>query len=70
MAKSNLINTRDINFLELIGNGKLYRVPPFQRDYSWKEEQWEDLWNDIADLRNKPMDRHYMGTLVVEGVNA
>ena len=68
MSKSNLINTRDINFLDLIGNGKIYRVPPFQRDYSWEEEQWEDLWNDSIDLRNRPDDRHYMGTLVVEGI--
>lgn len=67
MSKSNLLNTRDMNFLDLIGNGKVYRVPPFQRDYSWEEEQWEDLWNDILELRSKPNERHYMGALVVEG---
>lgn len=66
MSKANLLNTRDINFLELIGNGKLYRVPPFQRDYSWEEEQWEDLWNDLMELRARPDERHYMGALVVE----
>lgn len=66
MSKANLLNTRDINFMELIGNGKLYRVPPFQRDYSWEEEQWEDLWNDLLELRAKPDERHYMGALVVE----
>ena len=27
MAKSNPLNTRTINYLELIGNGKTYRVP-------------------------------------------
>jgi hypothetical protein len=66
MSKANLLNTRDINFMELIGNGKLYRVPPFQRDYSWEEEQWEDLWNDLMELRATPDERHYMGALVVE----
>ncbi len=35
MAKSNLLNTRTINYLEFIGNGKSYRIPPYQRDYSW-----------------------------------
>jgi hypothetical protein len=66
MARSNLLNTRTTNFLELFGNGRIYRVPPYQRDYSWEEEQWEDLWNDVLELRPEPDDRHYMGALVVE----
>ena len=66
MARSNVLNTRTINYLELIGNGKHYRVPPYQRDYSWSEEQWDDLWNDLMDLRADPEERHYLGALVVE----
>jgi len=50
MAKANLLNTSTSTFLELIGNGRLFKVPAYQRDYSWTEEQWEDLWTDIADL--------------------
>jgi len=67
MSRANILNTRTINYLELIGNGKVYRVPPYQRDYSWAEEQWEDLWNDVLDLRHRLDDAHYMGALVVEG---
>lgn len=67
MAKANLLDTKTVNFLELIGNGKVYRVPAYQRDYSWSAEQWEDLWKDIAERRGRPDDRHYMGALVVEG---
>lgn len=67
MAKINLLNTRTTNFLELVGNGRIYRVPPYQRDYSWEEEHWDDLWNDIMELRERPEERHYMGALVVEG---
>ncbi len=67
MAKINLLNTRTTNFLELVGNGRIYRVPPYQRDYSWEEEQWDDLWNDIVELRDRSDERHYMGALVVEG---
>ncbi|WP_090142504.1 DUF262 domain-containing protein [Limnohabitans sp. DM1] len=68
MAKSNLLKTQDVTFLDLIGNGKKYRVPSFQRDYAWEEEQWEDLWNDIQELLNAPRSFHYMGALVVEAV--
>src|SRR6188768_791550 len=67
MAKANLLNTGTSTFLELIGNGRLYTVPPYQRDYSWTEEQWEDLWTDIEELATRPDDTHYMGALVVEG---
>jgi Protein of unknown function DUF262/Protein of unknown function (DUF1524) len=67
MAKANLLNTSTTNFLELIGNGRVYRVPAYQRDYSWTEEQWEDLWNDVAALGERQDDVHYMGALVVEG---
>lgn len=66
MGMATMLNTRTVSFLELIGNGKHYRVPPYQRDYSWTEEQWEDLWNDILALRQAPEDRHYMGALVVQ----
>ena len=66
MGKTNFLHTRTANFLELVGNGRIYRVPPFQRDYSWEEEQWEDLWNDIAELTGHPEEQHYMGAIVVE----
>jgi hypothetical protein len=69
MGNANLLNTSTINLIELIGNGKVFHVPPYQRDYSWEEEQWEDLWNDLVELRGKPDERHYMGALVVESRN-
>ena len=67
MAKANLLNTSTTNFLELIGNGRVYRVPAYQRDYSWTEEQWEDVWNDVIAVAERQDDVHYMGALVVEG---
>lgn len=53
--------------MELIGNGKSHCVPPYQRDYSWSEENWEDLWNDIVELMPNSQDNHYMGALVIQG---
>lgn len=69
MAKSNLLKTQDVTFLDLIGNGKKYRVPSFQRDYAWEEEQWEDLWNDLQELLQAPGTNHYMGALVVKALS-
>ena len=36
---TNLFETKTVTFREIIGNGKKYAVPLYQRDYSWKEEQ-------------------------------
>jgi uncharacterized protein with ParB-like and HNH nuclease domain len=38
-----IIETSTPNFTEIMGNSKKYSVPPFQRDYSWKEEHWDDI---------------------------
>ncbi|MFM8293997.1 MAG: DUF262 domain-containing protein [Microcystaceae cyanobacterium] len=67
MARINLLDTRTTSFGDLIGNGKIYRVPPFQRDYSWDEENWEDLWQDILVLHTHSDASHYMGALVLQG---
>ncbi|GCL49521.1 hypothetical protein NIES3804_10760 [Microcystis aeruginosa NIES-3804] len=67
MPRTHLLDTRTSNFSDLIGNGKIYRVPPFQRDYSWKEENWEDLWQDIQTLYENPDSSHYMGAIVLQG---
>ncbi len=66
MARINLLDTRTTSFGDLIGNGKIYRVPPFQRDYSWSEENWEDLWQDVKALHTNPDSSHYMGALVLQ----
>ena len=66
MSRANVLDTRTTNYLDLIGNGKAYRVPPYQRDYAWTQQEWEDLWNDVVELRGEPAGRHYMGALVVQ----
>jgi len=50
----------------ILGNGKAYQVPVFQRDYSWDKEDWENLWNDIEELSNNKA--HYLGCLVLQPI--
>jgi len=65
MARSTLLNTDTEDLKELLSNGKTYSVPPYQRDYSWKEEHWEDLWEDLLTIEANKED-HYMGAVVLE----
>lgn len=51
----------------LMGNGLIYSVPRFQRDYSWTDEEWDDLWRDIEHvLSPEGESAHYMGYLVLQ----
>lgn len=65
MTRSTLLNTDTEDLKELLSNGKSYSVPSYQRDYSWNQENWEDLWDDLATVEASRED-HYMGTIVLE----
>lgn len=67
MAVNNLLDTSTVSLSDIIGNGKTYTVPPYQRDYSWKKDQWEDLWNDILAL-SETGNVHYMGSIVLQNM--
>jgi len=60
-------NTSNQTFRQLLGNGLTYRVPPFQRDYSWTEDEWDDLWQDMLGLFEADGEpAHYLGYLVLQ----
>ncbi|MFH1135187.1 MAG: DUF262 domain-containing HNH endonuclease family protein [Pseudomonadota bacterium] len=66
MAVTNF-NTSNQTFRKLMGNGLVYRVPKFQRDYSWTEQEWDDLWLDIVAMLEPGGEQgHYMGYLVLQ----
>lgn len=53
--------------LSEIFNKRIFRIPDFQRGYSWEEHQLEDFWEDLQNLH--PDKIHYVGMLTVEPVN-
>lgn len=66
MAVTNF-NTSNQTYRKLMGNGLVYRVPMFQRDYSWTEQEWDDLWQDIVAMLEPGGEQgHYMGYLVLQ----
>ncbi len=69
MAATNF-KTENNTFRKLIGNGLTYRIPRFQRDYSWTNEEWEDLWTDLlGTLKADGESAHYMGYLVLQSAD-
>ncbi|MGQ9805246.1 MAG: GmrSD restriction endonuclease domain-containing protein [Chlorobiales bacterium] len=55
-----------IKLVELLGDARQYLVPLFQRPYSWERQEWQTLWNDIADLCKTENSRpHFFGAVVL-----
>jgi hypothetical protein len=52
--------------LSKIFTENLFRIPDYQRGYSWGERQLKDFWSDIALL--DPKRDHYTGVLTLEDV--
>lgn len=38
----------------------LYRIPPYQREYSWHKAHWEDLFEDLIEADGA----HFLGTII------
>ncbi len=49
-----------------IFNEKFFRIPDYQRGYSWGEDQLEDFFEDLNNI--KPDKFHYTGLITVESV--
>lgn len=51
-------------------NNRLFRIPSYQRAYSWKKKQREDLFSDIEKIHLGSNDRHhFMATIVCLDTN-
>lgn len=48
---------------ELFKNNK-FKVPFYQRDYAWKKDEIDDLWNDLMDVFEGYQDSHFFGQIV------
>ena len=65
MFKKIYLDPENRRFSEIMSNNRRYIVPPFQRDYSWEDEQWEELWEDIEQMQQSQI-QHFMGYLVLQ----
>ncbi|EJM0522509.1 DUF262 domain-containing protein, partial [Campylobacter jejuni] len=62
---NSFLNTETLTLNDLFSKDRTYSVPKYQRNYSWDEDQWEDLWSDIEDLE-KSNYPHFMGSIVLQ----
>jgi uncharacterized protein with ParB-like and HNH nuclease domain len=60
------INTSSKSLAEIFTGTFTYSVPAFQRDYSWTEEECDELWLDIEEAVAGQETDHFMGYLVLK----
>jgi uncharacterized protein with ParB-like and HNH nuclease domain len=61
------MNASNSKLQAILNSPNQYRVPVFQRLYTWTWKEWEDLWGDTEDLVDPVGNRAslFMGSLVV-----
>lgn len=57
----------ELKSLSKIFSEVIFRIPDYQRGYSWEEKHLKDFWNDLEQLESARS--HYTGVLTLEPVN-
>jgi uncharacterized protein with ParB-like and HNH nuclease domain len=70
VPKKYVITFEEVNLMEKktlsnILEGKLFRIPDYQRGYAWERQQWDDFIEDIDTLIDDKIISHYTGTIVI-----
>ncbi|WP_251450631.1 DUF262 domain-containing protein [Microbacterium sp. Marseille-Q6648] len=63
------MHVQEIRLQQVLEGAKQYRVPLYQRTYSWSPKQLGRLWSDVVDLADARVDdpraTHFTGSLVL-----
>jgi hypothetical protein len=58
-----LIQPKFLSLSDLLAS-RLFRIPQYQRSYSWERKHRDDMFEDIRGLKTQPDRRHFMATVV------
>ena len=57
------IQPKFIKFADLLEK-RLFRIPHYQRAYSWRRAERQDMFKDLRKLKERPGNSHFMATVV------
>ena len=57
------VQPRFLTFSQLLEK-RLFRIPRYQRAYSWTRKERAAMFEDIAKLKDRPKNSHFMATVV------
>jgi len=60
------LDAKELRLGDLLGEKtRIFKVPIFQRQYKWEEEQRVALWNDITSIGNDSKGEHFVGQVIL-----
>ena len=60
------MNDNNLESIQRLFNEKIFRIPDYQRGYSWSEQQLTEFWKDVLNI---PSDReHYTGMISLKEI--
>ncbi|CAI2554837.1 hypothetical protein LAKU_13c00270 [Apilactobacillus kunkeei EFB6] len=54
----------DVKTMDSLFRENNFNVPFYQREYAWKKDEIDDLWNDLMDVVNGYQESHFFGQIV------
>ncbi|MDQ3547222.1 MAG: DUF262 domain-containing protein, partial [Chloroflexota bacterium] len=61
----------DTKFFVILQGNQHYQVPLFQRPYTWDQNEWQILWDDLIETYEMGGDNHhFLGSLVTKSLPA
>ena len=66
MEKKITTSQQETSFGEMLSNNRQFSIPPFQRPYSWKKKNFDQLFEDLLAIQDKEEDVHFMGAIILD----
>lgn len=63
--RKDIMKAEEIEVERLFRAGDQFVVPVWQRPYSWRSSQWQELWDDIHRLEDDADSSHFVGSVVL-----
>ena len=60
-----IIEAKEINVRDLLMN-RFFEIPLYQRPFSWNEENFQELMNDIRDAIDSEEENYFLGTILLK----
>lgn len=60
------IEAKEILFKDLFGSKFAFKIPGYQRQYSWEKDQLEQLFEDIKEAMELKEDSYFLGSVILQ----
>ncbi|MFC3885568.1 DUF262 domain-containing protein [Bacillus songklensis] len=63
------IEAKEILFKDLFGSKFTFKIPGYQRQYSWEKDQQEQLFDDIKEALEFEEESYFLGSVILQVIS-